>query len=195
VTDEFLAYLEGQPAHPGSPNNSNDPDQVLPVTSLEEAEAAVYAEAESWVQAVVQLRHSVPWPGLEATPYDLDDALTRVRAVMDRVEAILGHSLALRWSAEGRAKTAEQAADDAWNERAARDRRTRHEYEGAKERYAYWELDIKAHRTAARKARALADYARNVSERIRLSYDGLNETRRDLNSRLTRLRWDATMER
>jgi hypothetical protein len=118
-----------------------------------------------------------------------------VRARLDRLELVYASIMGLRSATAAQAKALEQAADDAWNDRAAEGRRNvRREWEGAKERYAYWELDIRPQRMRARAARELADFAKDACERIELAHRGLDGARRDLAGRMTHLRWESSME-
>jgi hypothetical protein len=164
---------------------------------LADPAAALRAQCDEWIQAAQQIRYhpEFRWPGTQASPGDVKDALVHVRARLDSLESVLSAVMMLKAGSAGAARDAERAADDAWNRQAEAERhRVRPEYQGSRERYAYWELAIRAERARAREARDLADYVRGAFDVIKLAYDGLNETRRDLASRLTHLRWETHLE-
>jgi hypothetical protein len=141
------------------------------------------------------LRYNAPWPAASASPTQVKNALVEVRSQLDRLEVVYSAAMGLRGATAAQAKALEQAADDAWDDKANAERRAaRREYEGPRERYAYWELDIRPHRHRAREARALADFARETCDRVELAYRGLDGLRRDLVGRLTHLRWESNME-
>lgn len=178
AADEFFGLLEGAAAE--------DPQDVL------------RRQCEAWVTAATELRFAPDrWPSAQASPWNVAEALVTVRSRLDGVEAYLGNAMALRAATAAQAKHLEQAADDAWDGQADEERRSRRprpEWQGAKERYAYWNLAIRPQRALAREARELADYVRDAYDRIKLAYDGLDGTRRDLNARLTHLRWETNQE-
>lgn len=158
--------------------------------------AAVRGQCDQWVQLAMALRFSPDrWPGAQASPSDVKDALVDVRSRLDQMENLLVSVMALRSGSAAGAREAEQRAEDAWDRQAEAERhRPRPEYQGSRERYAYWNLAIRAERANAREARDLADYVRGIHDVIRVAYDGLNETRRDLVSRLTHFRWESNLE-
>jgi hypothetical protein len=195
---DFLDSLD----EPGTPTHTNNTsDQGLWEANLTAGEDAlpnpagvVRQQCASWIAAAETLRHT-EWPPFSAIPERVAEALVQARARLDSLEAILGSVMALRSATAANARALEQAADDAWNDRAGTERRTaRRDFEGARERYAWWELDVRPQRTSARQARLLADDVKAAHDRIRLAYDGLNELRRDLSSRLTHLRWERSMD-
>lgn len=184
--DEFFGLLEGAEEPDAAPGEDDDP------------QAVVRQQCGQWVQAAQELRFTdlqIIFPSAEASPHAVNAALVTVRTRLDQVEAILSAALTLKHGTAEQAKKLEQAADDAWDRQAQAERnRPRPEFQGSKERYAYWNLAVRGERTRAREARELADYARGVYDLIRLAYDGLNETRRDLAARLTHARWEIHME-
>lgn len=147
-----------------------------------------------WLAAAYALRKS-PWPGKGASPFAVSEALVQARANLDNLETIYGHIMALRAASEAKARELEVKASDAWDKEANDHRREpRREYEGSQERYAYWRLATRIQLLEARDAREFADFVKGTYDRIKLCYDGLNELRRDLASRLTHLRWEKSME-
>jgi hypothetical protein len=181
---------------------ATDPDDAFfdMLHAAEEAEpdpaAAVRAQCDQWAQAAMQLRFAPDrWPSAHASPTDVKNALVDVRGLLDQLEGLLANIVSFKGATAAQARDLEQQADDAWDEQAeAERRRPRPEYQGSKERYAYWNLAIREQRARARQAREMADYARTTYDVVRLVYDGLNETRRDLASRLTHFRWESHIE-
>lgn len=184
MTDDFLSMLD----EPGNATSTNAPDEP------DSPEDILRAQARQWLQAAEAVRYGASWPDADATPMQVHRALVDARATLDRMETVLAAVISFRHATASRAKSLELAAEDAWEDRAAADRRQRRDFEGARERYAWWNFDIRAQRLEARSARELAEYARDVHERVKLAYDGLNDTRRDLVARLTHLRWESSME-
>jgi hypothetical protein len=187
AADEFFDLLEDAAAG-GSADQLDDPHAVI------------RQQCADWVQAAQLLRfadkHEI-WPGSEASAHEVAAALTRARSRLDQVESFLASAIALKAGTAEQAKKHEQAADDAWDDQADAERRSRAprpEWQGAKERYAYWSLAIRDQRRRARQSRELADHVRCTYDLIKLAYDGLNETRRDLASRLSHFRWETHME-
>lgn len=194
VSDEFLDHLDevGPTTDLTGTDSTNHPEGP-PV--LDDPEGAIMAEGEGWAGLALEYSKGAPWPGKDATPWDVKDALVEARARLDRVESLLAAALALRYVTMSRARKLELAADDAWDDRAgAERRRPRGDFTSAKEQHAYWNLDIRPQRQEARKARELADYVQSVHDRVRLHYDSLNTRRRDLDARLTHLRWESNQE-
>lgn len=185
--DEFLDLLH-EAGETGQLHPLDDPGEVI------------RQQCEQWMQAMTVLRHQNIrdlWPAREASPTQVNNALVEVRARLDQLETLFGQVIALKHATAEAAQIQERRADDAWDDqaRAERDsRRPRPEYQGSRERYAYWNIAIRGERAAARQARELADYVRSVYDVMKLAYDGLNETRRDLAARLTHFRWETHME-
>lgn len=188
MSEEFLGLLDDMDSqsstgNPGSTDHPADPAEV------------VRLQCAMWAETASSLRRGAPWPGLNATPSDVLSALVEARSRLDRLEVVLGNAMSLRTATASQARAMEEAADDAWDDQANNGRRgLRREYEGPRERYAYWEVAIRPLRLQAREARARADLAKDVYDRVKLAYDGLNELRRDLLGRLTHLRWESHME-
>lgn len=182
--DEFYDWLHQAEGQPPPEDGDTDPAVV------------VRMQCDQWVQTVQALRFQPGlWPGPEASPANVKDSLVQARARLDQAEVALGNVIALRAASAEAATRAEQRADDAWDLQAeAEQRRPRPEYQGSKERYAFWNLATRDQRAEARDARALANYVRGVHDVVRLHHDGLNETRRDLASRLAHFRWETHME-
>lgn len=197
---DFLGLLgdmdgPGDPPEPASTDYPDDPyspdDQEEPASPSD----VIRAQCTLWVEAASTMRRGAPWPGPDAAPIEVAQALVDTRTRLDRVEVLLGNAMSLKAGTAAQAKALEAAADDAWDDMAYQGRNGyRREYEGPRERYAYWEIAIRPQRRAAREARALADFAKDIYDRVRLSYDGLNDLRRDTAGRLTHLRWEQSME-
>lgn len=179
--DEFFDMMGGPPP-------DDDP--------LDDPVAAVRAQCDQWAQAAMALRFDPDrWPVSAASPSDVKDALVQVRSRLDQLEGLLANVISFKGATAAQARDLEQQADDAWDDQAeAERRRPRPEYQGSKERYAYWNLATRVERGRARQAREMSDYARSTFDVIRLVYDGLNETRRDLVTRLGHARWETHME-
>lgn len=184
--DDFFGLLHE--AEAAGPPLEEDP--------LADASAMVRAQCEGWLQQAFALRFDPDrWPPSSAPPNDVKDALVQVRASLDQLETLLANVMMLKAGSAAGATQAENAADDAWDRQAEAERhRPRPEYQGSRERYAYWNLAIRAERARARDARDLANYVRGAADVIKLVHDGLNETRRDLAARLTHARWEIHME-
>jgi hypothetical protein len=194
--DDFLGLLGGDeegiqhhPAEPDLPPGLDMGDRLPDPTEV------IRQQCAEWLSAASTLRYGAPLPSSAASPTEVKDALVEVRARLDQLELVYASVMGLKAATTAQAKALEQAADDAWNDRAVEERRSaRREWEGAKERYAYWELDIRPQRQRARAARELADFAKDACERIELAYYGLDGLRRDLAGRMTHLRWESSME-
>jgi hypothetical protein len=184
--DEFFGLLHG--AEQQSVPEEDDP--------LQDPAAVFRQQCALWEEAASRCRfHELTRPGPETSPSVVMEALVQVRARLDTIEVVLGQVMAVKAATAAQARNLEQAADDAWDRQAeAERRRPRPEYQGSKERYAYWNLAIRAERARAREARDLADFVRATYDRVKLHYDGLNETRRDLAARLTHARWETHIE-
>jgi hypothetical protein len=184
--DEFYDFLHGIEGQ--EPSGEEEPDPVVVVRS----------QCDQWVQATQAVRFENReglFPGPLASPAHVKDGLVLVRARLDQMETMLGNVIALKAASAEAATRAEQRAEDAWDVQAeAEQRRPRPEYQGSRERYAFWNLATRDERAAAREARALANYVRGAYDVIKLHYEGLNETRRDLVSRLSHFRWESSME-
>jgi hypothetical protein len=197
--EDFLDFLgeEAHPAHPApppSPGNTYEPPEPEQQSGLMDPGEVIRRQLQAWLELAVAARFEAPSPPADAVPMAVHRALADVRARLDQVEMTLASAMALKASTQARARQLEQAADDAWDDRAGAERRIRRDFEGARERYAWWNLDIRPQRQRAREARDLADFVRDVHDRIRLHHDGINEVRRDLAARLTHLRWERNME-
>lgn len=173
----------------------DDPGMLGEQEELASPYDVIREQCAQWVEAAGALRRAALWPGPDAPPIEVANALVDTRTRLDRAEVLLGNAMALKAGTAAQAKALEAAADDAWDDQAYAGRNGyRREYEGPRERYAYWEIAIRPQRRAAREARAMADFAKDIYDRIRLSYDGLNELRRDTAGRLTHLRWETHLE-
>ena len=189
---------QNDPAGMDVPDESDvptTPDEPDVPEALPDPEGVVRQQCEQWLQTAATLRFGYSAPGAQASPTQIKDCLVEVRARLDQLELVLASVMAFKAATVAKAVELEKAADDAWEDRAGTERRTaRREWEGPRERYAYWELDIRPQRHAARLARARADYAKEACECIELHYYGLDGVRRDLAGRLTHLRWESSME-
>lgn len=143
-----------------------------------------------------QLRRQVPNPSVAATMDVLHAALQTARGCQDRIETIMVQAIALKNATEARALDLEEAADDAWDDQANKDRRAmRREFEGSKERYAYWNLAIREQRARARTARRVAQAVAGAENCIRKYYYGLDGARLDLHKRLSAVTsWQSNLE-
>lgn len=158
------------------------------MTELDEPAAVLAAEAKGWLTEVQQLRKAVRNPPVAAGPDALYQVLVQARGNMDRIEELLAMALSFKGAAEVKARELEQAAEDAWEDTASRERRTpRRDFEGSRERYAYWNIAIRDHVFRARRARKLADIAADTERCIALHYYGLDKARQDLARRLSAL--------
>lgn len=192
--DDFMDILGGDAGAAGDFEPGDE--EALYEGDLQDPRTIIRQQCELWLEAARRWRFDdMPRPNAQASPAQVANALVDVRARLDSVEVILGSVMSTRSATAMQARELEQAADDAWDRQAeAERRRPRPEWQGAKERYAYWNLAIRTERQRAREARALADLLRDTYDRVRLSYDGLNDTRRDLTTRLTHARWEIHME-
>jgi hypothetical protein len=163
---------------------------------LEDPGTVARQQCAMWADAAGRWRfQDLPRPNAQASPSDVKDALVEVRARLDSIEVILSQVISFKAGTAAQAESLERVADDAWDDQAlAEQRRPRPEYQGSKERYAYWNIAIRVQRARARDARDLANLARSTYDQIKLHYDGLNETRRDLAARLTHARWEIHLE-
>lgn len=157
--------------------------------------AAVLGQCQAWLSEARELR-AVPNPSVAATLDPLHQALVTARGNQDRLEEILLRAIALKAATAVRAKELEEAAEDAWEDQANKDRRTmRRDFEGAKERYAYWSIAIREQRGRARLARKAADIADSTETSISKLYYGLDKARLDLHKRMSAvLSWQSNLE-
>lgn len=166
-----------------------------PAEALSDPIAAIREQCNSWLASAFQLRQ-VRNPPDTAAPAAVHQALVQARAQLDTLETVLSTALAFKAVTATNARQQEDIAEDAWDDKAGEGRRQmRREFEGAQERYAWWRLDTRDQRRAARQARAAADVAADTAERIRIAYRGLDGLRADLNARLKYLQWESMMER
>lgn len=179
----------------GSPAETPEIETNSQVTDIDDPLAAIRAQCNTWLAEAFRLRQ-VPNPSDTAPPAAVHRALVQARAHLDTLETYLSTALAFKAVTATNARRQEEAAEDAWDAKAGETRRQmRREFEGAQERYAYWRLDTREQRKAARQARAAADIAADAAERIRLAYRGLDGLRSDLGYRLRYLQWESALER
>jgi hypothetical protein len=172
--------------------------QAEPAEVPQPGPAAVLAgECQRWLSAAMELR-TVPSPPVGAPPTTVYEAMVTAGAHLDSIETLLSLAIGFKGACEVKAKSLERAADDAWDDQAAREKQRgsygRREFEGAQERYAYWRLAVRGQRKRAQAARELADTAADTERRIRLHYYGLAGARDDLSRRLTALTKQMNME-
>jgi hypothetical protein len=163
------------------------------------AEEQVRAVMTSWLAEALDLRQQVAhgFPDASAGPGALADHLRVTRAALDRVEELHGMMLAMRGNARRRAQTCQHEADDAFDseDQAQRRNRGREDYMTGREREADVRLRIFGQLRPARQAHALASECSDVSDRLRVIYDGLRETRMDLHRLLVPAAFETHLER
>lgn len=153
----------------------------------------------SWLAEVMYLRQQasacLPQPG--AHPQRTYDALIYLRAILDRMETLQSSAIGMTGSARRYARSQAEAADDAYDESAARLRRSGRyeEYVSAKERHADASLAVLPQLRAARQAQALRDEAEEITDRIKSAYRWTDEARRDMRAALGYLTWESHLER
>jgi hypothetical protein len=149
--------------------------------------AVLAAECQGWLSQALSLRAAVKVPPASAPQATLYEAMVTAGAHLDTMETLLSQAIGFKGAAEIGAKAAEAAAEDAWEDQAGKEKQRGsygREYQGAKERYAYWSLATRQERSAAREARRLADVAGDVERRVRLHYYGLLAAHDALSRRL-----------
>lgn len=153
------------------------------------------ARLHAMVMQATQERAFV-FPERGSHPAVVHAALLEARSHLDRLETILSEVTALRVAAQVRARELEDQAQDEWDKQAKTAQQTgRREFEGARERYAMWDLATINERIRARDARKVADLVSGTEDRIRLAYRGLDGMRQDLLASLRYLAWESVQER
>ncbi len=160
----------------------------------QEAVEAVKAQCAEWLMTAQNYRTVLmPEPG--APPQEFYEALLQVRGHLDSMEPLLDAATGLRGSTARMTKDLHDAAEDAWDRQAAAGRRHIKEFEGARERYADFNLATLEQRMAERQMARLADLAKETEERLRLIYRGLNDARQDCLKVIGYLQWESSLER
>ncbi len=116
-----------------------------------------------------------------------------MRGHLDSLESLLDNAISLRGSTARKVRDLHDATEDAWDKKATGARK--HEFEGARERYAEFNLAVLEQRQTERQMARLADLAKETEDRIRLIHRGLNDVRQDCLSAIRYLQFESSMER
>jgi len=166
----------------------------VPGLTPEQQLEVVRKQCQELLTEAVEMRVFIP-PDSVAGADGLQEGLQHARSRLDRLESLLIMAMTLRDALNVQARKAEQAADDAWDDEANRNRHRAGEYEGAQERYAVWRLKTRRLRNVARTLREAADWAASAERRIERMYRGLDSSRLDLHKRLGALAYETHLER
>lgn len=138
-------------------------------------------------------------PGNGAPPEEFYTTLLMVRAKQDRLEELLRNAMDWHRRAQHLARKAEEAAQDAWDQAAERERRmgaqSGRDYEGAQERYARWNVQVLEERRRARAYARAEQAAKSAVDLLRLMYQGLDGVRRDIHRILSYFPLESNLER
>jgi hypothetical protein len=171
----------------------------VPLSDLEATLVGWAAEALDLRFGVVAGRAAPDLPPPQSGPSDVLEQLRAVRARLDGVERLLGSATRARGRAQRAATEAKALAEHAWDETANRARsggaRRGGEYEGARERYADWNLATIPQQRAARAAERLAGVATESLDVVRLTHRGLEGLRNDLHLMLRAMNVESALER
>jgi hypothetical protein len=167
--------------------------EVRTLTPAEQLET-VRDQCQGLLSEAAEMRAFEP-PVRGAGADELADRLQRARAQLDRMESLLVMAMTLRDALVVEARRLEQAADDAWDDEARKNRGRAGEYEGAQERYAVWRFKCRTLREAARTIREAADWAASAERRIDRMYRGLDSSRLDLHKRIGAMAYETHLER
>jgi hypothetical protein len=132
-------------------------------------------------------------PGAGADPEGLHDFLRLCRAKVDRLEAILGELTLHRGRLEKAVYQHKGSIEDA--EVAALPKMKPGDYTSAKERTVEFTLHSLDERREARKAETLLIDARTAHEYVRLLYWGVDNTRKETETRLRAITLVTSLER
>lgn len=161
-----------------------------------DAHEAVKAKFQDWMTQAIALRR-VDLPPKNAPPQVFHEARTLVRTRMDQLEEILSDAMAMRGAIRRSARDLNDAAEDAWDDRAdeARKAGRMDQYTAGRERAAYFNLDTRAQRSAARDMAQLLDVANEIVDRLWLKYNGLKATMADMTKELRYHQFESNLER
>ncbi len=155
---------------------------------------AVKAQCADWLRQAHELRQ-VEIPGSDYPPRQFYEALLQVRGRLDSMERLVDNAVALRASISRAVADLHDATEDAWDNQAAPGRKRAREFEGARERYADWNLAVLPQRQEERQMQRLAEVAKETEDRIIKLYRGLNDARQDCVKALGFLTWESSLER
>lgn len=173
---------------------SGDEVREQPGLSPDEALALVQFQAGELLKEAGKAR-AWKMPSAAAGPEELHGALVQARSRLDRLEELLYQAVTLKDSVTSLAFRAEQAAEDAWDDLAKKNRGRGGEYEGAQERYAVWRVQTRALRAPARVYREAADLASSAEHRVRIMHRGMDGVRLDLHRRMGNVPVERSLDR
>ncbi len=138
-------------------------------------------------------------PNSGAAPIELQDHLLDVRRRLDRVEHLLATVVRLTARAERAATALKHEAADDWDEAALKTLsapvRRGDEYTSAKERAAQANLATITAQRRAREATEAVSHCKEAETVLRLTHNGLNDTRHDTLALLRLLTFESHLER
>lgn len=158
---------------------------------------AVREQCAEWLREALALRR-VEIPASNAPPQQFYETLLETRQRLDRVETLLGLAMGLRGSTARRRNDLHDVTEDAWDSAASTSRQHRpvtKEFEGARERYADWNLTVLPQRMEERQMQRIRDQAKETEDRIKLVHDGLRDVRQDCLRAVGYLQWESSLER
>lgn len=158
--------------------------------------ALVREQSGIWLGEAQELR-KIAVPSLGSGPERYRQALLVTRASLDRMEEILLQTMRLRGGMQRKAAECEHAAEDRWNTLAEQASRTSgsRDYEGAKERYARFEVQCFEVNREARQWRLASDLATDLAEQIRTMHFGLKDVRGELIEHLRAFVLETNLDR
>lgn len=167
----------------------------MPPASQESVDA-VKAQCAEWLTQASSLRQiSDSIPGIGAPPQHFYESLLNIRGHLDSLEQLRDRAIALRCSLNRSVADLHDVTEDAWDRLASAGRKRARDFEGARERYADWNLGVLPQRQAERQMQRLAEVAKETEDRITNMYRGLNDARQDCLKALGFLTWESSMER
>lgn len=146
-----------------------------------------------YVKKVNELRLSAGPSASDETISHLHERLVETRNALDEIESYLSDVGQVRARCRQAVYEAEQAYDDAW--RATMERTKIGEYTSAKERDATYTTGAVDELVRYRKAKKILADVEEAYEAIQLRYRGLDNARRDIDSRTRMMGIEATLSR
>lgn len=163
-------------------------------SSIEEQAAKCKQAAE---QYRAQVRDIYSRARQEGTPEEYRHALEQVRAVQDGLEEYVSLAISVRGALGRAALDAQLAYDEAWAKEADRSSRASSggDFEGARERYARFDIKVFSEMRAARQAERHRLVAQELLDDMWLRYRAINATREDLHQILRAFQFERVLER
>jgi hypothetical protein len=123
------------------------------------------------------------------------EALVSVRASQDQLEEYVAFAISFKGAMARAAADAEEAYSLMWAQEAARTRQTAEDYEGARERYAKFDLKVFAELRMHKQSQRSLLLAGELLDEMWLRYRAVNGTREDLHNILRAYAFETTLDR